>query len=165
MIPSVKVFMDIFNSIGERLREVREEMGLSQTAFAEFAESAGAAGTTRQSQSLYEKGKRMPDAAYLSAIAANGADVLYILTGHGRSQSLSQDEQELITAFRAAPLAVKGAVIGALSAGASAPPPGKKTKQVVRGSVGQQAGGDIVNQKGNKIEIGKAAKTGGARKR
>lgn len=155
--------MGIFNSIGERLREVREDMGLSQTAFAEFAESAGAAGTTRQSQSLYEKGKRMPDAAYLSAIAANGADVLYILTGHGRSQSLSQDEQELIAAFRAAPLAVKAAAVAALTAGSAAH--GVKTKQVVHGSVGQQAGGDIVNQKGNKIEIGKAAKTGGARKR
>lgn len=155
--------MELFNSIGERLREVRENMGLSQTAFAEFAERTGAAGTTRQSQSLYEKGKRMPDAAYLSAIAANGADVLYILTGHGRSQSLSNDEQELIAAFRAAPLAVKGAVIGALSAGKAKQD--TKTEQVVHGSVGQQSGGDIVNQKGNKIEIGKTEKTGGARKR
>ncbi|GBL46234.1 hypothetical protein SFMTTN_2047 [Sulfuriferula multivorans] len=33
------------------------------------------------SQINYEKGERMPDAAYLSAIAAAGADVQYILTG------------------------------------------------------------------------------------
>ncbi len=33
------------------------------------------------SQINYEKGERKPDAGYLSAIAAMGADVLYIVTG------------------------------------------------------------------------------------
>lgn len=56
-------------------------MHLSQADFAEIAANAGARGTTRQSQALYEKGERLPDAAYLKAIADAGADVLYILTG------------------------------------------------------------------------------------
>ncbi len=73
--------MDIFISIGERLRTVRDEMGLSQTAFAAIAENFGVKGTTRQSQANYEKGKQMPSAAYLAAIASAGADVQYILTG------------------------------------------------------------------------------------
>ncbi|MDD4930485.1 MAG: helix-turn-helix transcriptional regulator [Gallionella sp.] len=62
-------------SIGIRLREERERLGFSQAGFAEIA------GAHRKSQGNYELGERMPDAAYLSAIAAAGADVLYILTG------------------------------------------------------------------------------------
>lgn len=73
--------MDLFGSIGARLKEERERLSQSQTETAAIAEAAGAPGATRQSQALYEKGKRMPDAAYLAAIAAAGADVLYILTG------------------------------------------------------------------------------------
>ncbi|WP_213664287.1 helix-turn-helix transcriptional regulator [Stutzerimonas stutzeri] len=73
--------MEIFISIGERLREVRVAMGKSQTEFAEIAAAAGVPGATRQSQANYEKGRQMPSAAYLAAIAAAGADVLYVVTG------------------------------------------------------------------------------------
>lgn len=62
-------------SIGIRLREERERLGFSQAGFAEIV------GAHRKSQGNYELGERMPDAAYLSAIAEKGADVLYILTG------------------------------------------------------------------------------------
>ncbi len=62
-------------NICDRLREVREELGLSQQALSERC------GITARSQRNYESGERLPDAAYLSAIAAAGADVLYILTG------------------------------------------------------------------------------------
>lgn len=62
-------------SIGERLRNERERLGLNQEAFAALA------GAHRKSQGNYEKGDRLPDAGYLSAIAAVGVDVLYILTG------------------------------------------------------------------------------------
>lgn len=73
--------MTSFDSIGARLRKVREDLGLSQSEMAAFAANAGARGATRQSQALYEKGDRYPDAAYLGAIVNAGADVLYILTG------------------------------------------------------------------------------------
>ncbi|WP_432417463.1 helix-turn-helix domain-containing protein [Comamonas flocculans] len=63
-----------------RLREERERLGMSQEAFGAMA------GVRKQAQLLYEKGERSPDARYLSAIAAAGTDVLYILTGQ-RSQS------------------------------------------------------------------------------
>lgn len=65
--------------ISERLRKEREALGLSQQALAD------ACGISARSQRNYESGERMPDAAYLAAIAAQGADVLYILTGQ-RSQ-------------------------------------------------------------------------------
>ncbi len=77
--------MEINVSIGARLREVRESMGLSQTEFAEIAAKAGVPGATRQSQAKYEKGMAAPSSGYLAAIAAAGADVLYILTGQKNS--------------------------------------------------------------------------------
>lgn len=71
----VNCFMESFVSIGERLRAERVRLDLSQEEFAALA------GAHRKSQGNYEKGERQPDAAYLAAIAAAGADVLYILTG------------------------------------------------------------------------------------
>ncbi len=62
-------------SLGARLREERDARGLSQEAFGAIG------GVTKKSQINYEKNERSPDAAYLTAIAAAGVDVLYILTG------------------------------------------------------------------------------------
>ena len=60
---------------GDRLRDVREAMGLSQQDLADLC------GVTMRSQRNYEKGERNPDSVYLAALAAAGADVLYLLTG------------------------------------------------------------------------------------
>ena len=99
--------MEPIESIGERLRQERERLGKSQTEFAEIAERAGVRGSTRQSQSLYEKGERMPDAGYLAAIGAEGADVRYILTGLPASyaapaptNTLTVREERLIDNYR-----------------------------------------------------------------
>lgn len=67
-------------SIGVRLREERERLGLNQEAFAKRTPAK-----TRQSQSNYEKGARAPDALYLAAAALIGADVLYVVTGERKS--------------------------------------------------------------------------------
>ena len=82
--------MEINICIGARLREVREALELSQTEFAQIAERAGVPGATRQSQAKYEKGLATPGAAYLAAIAAAGADVLYILTGQRAGSTAPQ---------------------------------------------------------------------------
>ena len=50
-------------------------MGYVQPDFAAIG------GVGKQSQINYESGKRQPDAAYLTAIANEGADITYILTG------------------------------------------------------------------------------------
>ena len=82
--------MENFES-GRRLREERERLGLSQTAFAAMGQAS------KGSQILYEKGKPCPS-NYLSAIAAHGADVLYILTGR-REQPALEDIQTLTAAI------------------------------------------------------------------
>ncbi|APC18568.1 hypothetical protein BLL42_23695 [Pseudomonas frederiksbergensis] len=60
---------------GERLREERERLGLSQQQLADLC------GVTMRSQRNYEKGERQPDASYLGAFSQSGGDVLYIITG------------------------------------------------------------------------------------
>jgi transcriptional regulator with XRE-family HTH domain len=62
-------------SIGDRLREERERLDLSQVAIAALA------GVSRVSQGNYESGKRKPKADYWNAVASIGVDVQYVLTG------------------------------------------------------------------------------------
>lgn len=66
--------------ISERLKTEREGLGLSQQALSDRL------GISLRSQQNYEKGDRSPDANYLAAIAAAGADVRYILTGSAMAQ-------------------------------------------------------------------------------
>jgi transcriptional regulator with XRE-family HTH domain len=61
--------------IGERLEEERERLRKKK---GEMAVIGGVGGSTYTG---YLDGTRAPDAEFLSAIAAAGADVLYILTG------------------------------------------------------------------------------------
>ena len=108
--------------ICDRLREVREALGLSQQALAERC------GITARSQRNYESGERLPDAAYLAAIAAAGADVLYILTGQRAGgaaappppRAVSEGDRILLDNFHAAPAQVQAGVKTALGAFASA---------------------------------------------
>ena len=111
--------------ICDRLREEREALGLSQQALAERC------GITARSQRNYESGERLPDAGYLAAIAAAGADVLYILTGQrtgGASappppRAVSEGDRILLDNFHAAPAQVQAGVkttLGAFAPGGSA---------------------------------------------
>jgi len=81
--------MEADDSMGRRLRDERERLKQNQTDFAALA------GATRQTQSNYEKGERVPDAVYLAAIAAAGADVQYILTGVRTGTAEPQGRYEL----------------------------------------------------------------------
>lgn len=89
------------STIGERLREERERLGLSQTALGAIG------GVLKQAQLKYEQGSRMPDAAYLAAVAAHGVDVMYVLTGNRQvvpvttvGPALSKRERTLVEQFR-----------------------------------------------------------------
>ena len=62
-------------NIGERLKEERERIGLSQTALAQIG------GVGKTTQIKYEKGTSSPDSAYLSAISEEGVDIFYVLKG------------------------------------------------------------------------------------
>lgn len=62
-------------TIEDRLKEERGRLGFNQPDFAALA------GRTKKTLIDYEKGATSPDAKFLAAIAAVGADVQYILTG------------------------------------------------------------------------------------
>lgn len=65
-------------TVGKRLKEERERLGLSQDAFGKSG------GVSKGAQINYEKDARAPDADYLVGIDQAGADVLYILIGKRR---------------------------------------------------------------------------------
>lgn len=112
-------------SIGERLKEERERLGLSQLAFGELG------GVKKLAQHNYEKGDRYPDALYLSALAKFGIDIQYVVTGERSASVMAQDETRLIELYRAAPVVVKAAVLSALTNGSSQ----ERAEQVIKGDV------------------------------
>lgn len=85
-------FYDLTN-FAARLRSLRKQTGLNQTDFA----SVGGVGLG--SQSKYERGDTEPGAAYLAALAEQGHDVAYLLTGRAGSDLLDAPSSELLAAF------------------------------------------------------------------
>ncbi|PTT40214.1 transcriptional regulator [Acidovorax sp. HMWF018] len=144
--------MEIFISIGERLREEREAMGKTQSDFAGIAAAAGVPGATRQSQAKYEKGLASPSAAYLSAVALQGVDVRYVLTGEREVPQelvLNAEEKTLLSYFRSASTEIRRAALGALTAGASTQFEG--SQQIFhKAPKGDIAGRDIVKGGGKR---------------
>lgn len=143
-------------SIGERLKEVREELKMTQTEFAEVAASLGAPGATRQSQAKYEKGKSVPSAAYIAAIAGVGADINYILLGERAMpvpaiETLPAEEQVLLDAYRALDVKQQKALLASLLTG-QAPSAKKPSKSTVKTSVKGKSnsvktvGGDLIGK-------------------
>lgn len=81
-------------SIGQRLKEERERLGYSQTAFAAIGEAS------KGSQISWEKGTAYPNADFLAKIAVGvGADVQYILTGKHLSNHVEPISEVLKTAI------------------------------------------------------------------
>ena len=95
----------------DRLREERKRLKLSQTQLAEVA------GTTKNSQSNYEKGKVCPSATYLVAVATVGVDVQYVLTGQRSGTTmLTEEDRALLTLFHQAPSTLRQAALAVLAA-------------------------------------------------
>lgn len=98
-------------SIGERLREERERLGLSQPKFAALA------GTTKQTLFSWESGKTAPDGFQLAAFAEAGVDVQYVLVGdrdEPPAPVLTAEEQTMLNYFRESQPAIRRAALGAL---------------------------------------------------
>lgn len=128
-------------SIGDRLREERVRLSLSQELMGESA------GVRKQAQLKYEKGERSPDAVYLERLATLGVDVLYVLTGErsgGLPATLSAEEQLLVDAYRALPVERRRAVLADLITGGSAKHTARRTPTgvVVKGNNNRTSGGD-----------------------
>jgi transcriptional regulator with XRE-family HTH domain len=96
------------SNIGERLKEQRLRAGFTQQQLAERA------GIGKGSQTLYETGKRMPDAKYLATVAEAGLDVAYIVTGTVAAASMDQDEQQVVALYRKLDLRGRRCIVGAM---------------------------------------------------
>ena len=87
-----------------RLKEERKRLGLTQ------ASAATHGGVARETWSRYETGALAPGMEVLSALAMNGADANYLLTGRRSapsSQPLPLDEQMWLDCYRGWDMAVK----------------------------------------------------------
>ena len=128
-------------AIGQRIEELRGR--LSQSDF------AARLAVDRKTVGTWERGERLLDTKGLIGLWSEfDADPAWILTGEGFAPAGTEDERELIALFRAAPLAVKAAAIGALQGGTTAPPAKIKKQVNVSASGGQAAGRNIVNNGG-----------------
>lgn len=67
---------------GNRLREERTRLGLSQAKF------ANQCGVKRTAQTTYETGERFPSAEYLQAAGRIGVDAIYLLIGMRTSDDM-----------------------------------------------------------------------------
>lgn len=123
-------------TIEERLKEERGRLGSNQSDFAALA------GRTKKTLIDYEKGSTSPDAKFLAAIAAAGADVQYILTGIRSSTALTPDEQMLLTGYRALDARGKAGVFGVIGGLTQSP---NSVGQQFNAKVGQVIHGDIAN--------------------
>lgn len=97
--------------IADRLKEERERLGLSQTAFGQL----GGAGKT--TVIAWERGSAFPNAAFLALLAEHGLDVAYVVTGSRKGPpplTLTAEEQVLLDHFRSASKEVRRAALGAL---------------------------------------------------
>ena len=93
-------------SIGERLRNERERLGLTQEQLGSIG------GITKLSQFNYENDKRSPSADYLTEIAKVGIDINYVLFGTRANNALTAVEQQLLATFRAAPPMMRQFMLG-----------------------------------------------------
>ena len=87
--------------IGIRLKEERERLGYSQSAFAALV------GVTRKTLFGYESAERFPAGDALAAWFDEGLDVTYVLSGERSNRAsthhLPADEQLLLETYRGMP--------------------------------------------------------------
>jgi transcriptional regulator with XRE-family HTH domain len=84
-------------STGDRLRDERVRLGLSQEDLAQ------AGGVNRNTQGSYERGARNPDTAYLAGVASLGVDTVFVLTGQKQVTDLNPVEAQIIEQYRNIP--------------------------------------------------------------
>ena len=83
-------------NLSQRLKEERERLGYSQTAFAAIAHAS------KHAQINWEKGEATPNAAALAAWSKTGLDVLYVVLGERNTAegSLQPREKALLDNYK-----------------------------------------------------------------
>lgn len=113
-------------SLGERLREERKRLGLTQEAVADMFD------TSKRQQIKYEQDVQAPGAMYLASACRIGMDVAYLLTG-SRAGEVDPQESALLAAYRNASEELQRAALSVLGAKTPAPPRrGPKAKVTIR---------------------------------
>ncbi|MCO1336231.1 helix-turn-helix domain-containing protein [Microbulbifer sp. OS29] len=123
--------------IGERLREERKRLKFTQPELGELV------GASKRTVIDWEKGVTAPNAVQLAALEDGDIDIGYVITGRRTevSSAGSDEELELLALYRAAPIQVKAAVLGALTAGNASPE--NKPNVSVTGDGNKVAAGDF----------------------
>lgn len=142
--------------IGERLRDERARLGLSQVVFSD------ACGVNRSTLATWEKGEQSPTAAVLSQMAGLGVDVLYVVTGVRAplsSGALSQEERQLVASYKQGDALARQALesVAAMAARSSGRAAAGNTV-TVGGDVGQQVNGDQTVTAPMTFNVGKGRK-------
>ena len=151
--------------IGERLKEERKRLGLSQEEFAQQA------GVTRRPYAEWESGNTAPTAVQLAALGEIGVDVQYVVLGVRAGQGVGQaavhqavlDAVELLSldgkvdAQQLAKAVVKLCARSALGADQAHPAQGG-VRQIFKGSVGQSVQGNITHHEPVTFNVGQRAK-------
>jgi len=104
-------------NFGNRLREERKRLGLTQTAM------GAVGGVSKDAQFNYEAGLRSPDSVYLMKAAQSGLDLHFLFTGvRTAPDTLTPEEAALLANFEAADEAGKAIIEGAARLAAGAKP-------------------------------------------
>lgn len=85
------------DDFGARLKAERLRLGFKQSQFSALG------GVAANAQHMYETGKRVPKADYMTAISRGGADLMYICLGTRSSlseEALTAREAEAISYYR-----------------------------------------------------------------
>lgn len=121
---------------GDRVKSERLRIGIKSQG-----QAAELFGVKRETWSRYETGKIEMGQDVFRRFVSAGADSDFITTGRRSvnkspaNDAITEDEKELIELFRAAPLVLKAAVIGALHSGSSVLPNGHSGHHVLIGDV------------------------------
>lgn len=129
-------------SVGIRLKEERNRLGLTQQQMAE------ASGVSLRTQVGYEANQVGATAAYLASIHTIGADVVYLLTG--KRTLLPAEETQLLAAWRKASRVKRSAALNALTAKAATGDTPRTS--FPNASIGQQISGNV-DLRGQKIVV------------
>lgn len=123
-------------AIGERLREERKKLKMTQAVFAQVG------GIGLSALKMYEGNERDPGALFLAALGKAGVDVQYVITGVRSNSTLAPDEQVLLDGYRALDVATRRRML-AFMLGDPAPGQAQKSKTV--NVTSQTAGRNIKN--------------------
>lgn len=141
-------------TIGERLREERERLGMSQPAFAALA------GTTKQTLFSWESGKTAPDGLQLAALGTHEVDILYVVMGvrDPGKPALDVAEKVLLDSYRRCSPEGQATLVqtAALLAAGISDNPKKPTRKASSQASGDVVVGSQINTAVGAVQVGYA---------